>query len=146
MSAFAITDRIQSEIKKNIYDLIIVNFANADMVGHTGNLTATVKACEAVDICLGNLKKTILDAGGCLIITADHGNAEEMINLSTGGVDTEHNANPVPFIIITPGEHKSEILPQGILADIAPTILYLLQISLPFSMSGRNLLISSPHP
>lgn len=140
MSAYQTTEQLVTKIQSGTYDFIIINYANADMVGHTGNIPATIKACEAVDTCIGNLFAAIDAAGGVLVITADHGNAEEMINLSTGASDTEHNANPVPLIIAGKDYHKNIQLPQGILADVAPTLLTLLQIPLPISMSGRNLL------
>jgi 2,3-bisphosphoglycerate-independent phosphoglycerate mutase len=144
MSAVEITSRTLEEVKKNTYDLIIMNYANADMVGHSGNIPATVKGCEVVDQCLGQLAKGITEAGGVLLITADHGNAEEMLNLATGATDTEHNANPVPFIVIGTEFKNGLQAPQGILADVAPTLLSLLQIPLPMSMTGRNL-ISFPN-
>jgi len=140
MSALEVTSQLVNEIHTGLYDVIIVNYANPDMVGHSGNLQATVKACEVVDECLGQLASQVEAVGGVLIITADHGNAEEMINRSTGEVDTEHNANPVPFIIIGREFSKAAQLTQGILADIAPTILWLLGIRPPTVMTGRNLL------
>lgn len=140
MAVNEITDRLVSEINKQTYDVIIVNFANSDMVGHTGNLAACIKACEAVDLCLGQISEAILHTGGVLLITADHGNAEEMINVSTGAVDTEHNANPVPFLIVGNDYHQAKTIPQGILADVAPTLLSILKIPAPLDMSGRYLL------
>jgi len=141
MSAYQITDELVKKIKANIYDFIVVNFANPDMVGHTGVLQAGIKACEVVDECLGKVVRTILAMGGSAIITADHGNVEEMINLTTGGVDTEHSTNPVPFIIIDKRFNQSgQILPKGILADVAPTILGIMGIEKPELMTGRNLL------
>lgn len=140
MSAVELTNALIEKIRSRIYDFIVVNYANADMVGHTGNFKAAIKACETLDKCIGNLSQTILASGGVLLITADHGNAEEMINRTTGEVDTEHNANPVPFIII--GEHfrTASQLPQGILADVSPTILSIFNISSTTNMTGRNLL------
>lgn len=143
MSASEITSRLITEIDRNIYDFIVINYANADMVAHTGNISATVKACETIDSCLKLLVAKILSADGVILITADHGNAEEMINLSTNEKDTEHNANPVPFIVSGNDFHSSIQLPQGILADIAPTALSLLNIPQPFTMTGRNLLTPS---
>ena len=93
MSAVVMTDKLIEKIKSDSYDLIIVNYANADMVGHTGNIKSTIVGCETVDTCIGRLSETLLAVGGVLIITADHGNAEEMINRVTGEIDTEHNAN-----------------------------------------------------
>jgi len=118
-----------------------VNFANPDMVGHTGNIGAAVKACETVDECVGKLANYALAYGGAILITADHGNVEEMINPHTGQIDTEHNANPVPFIAVYKEfAGRPQILSSGILADIAPTILALLAINPPTQMTGRNLL------
>ena len=140
MSAVEVTQIAISKIQSETYDMIIINFANPDMVGHTGNLKATIKSCEVVDSCIGDLSRAILAVGGVLIITADHGNAEEMINPSTHGTDTEHNANPVPFILVGNDFRTATQISQGILADVAPTILSLLKIPAPSSMTGRNLL------
>jgi len=140
MSAHGITEQVIDQIKTGQYDLIVINYANADMVGHTGNLEAAIKACEAVEECLKDLVVAVLEAGGVMLITADHGNAEEMINLSTNSPDTEHNANPVPLIVVGSEFKNGQQIQQGILADVAPTILSLLQIPLPIDMNGRNLL------
>ena len=140
MSAVVMTDKLIEKIKSDSYDLIIVNYANADMVGHTGNIQATVVGCEIVDSCIGRLSETLLAVGGVLIITSDHGNAEEMINRVTGEIDTEHNANPVPFIVVGEEFRLATQLPQGILADVAPTILSILRVNSPSDMIGRNLL------
>ena len=140
MSAVELTDQLENKIKSGSYDLIIINYANADMVGHTGNIDATIIGCETIDACIGRLSQTVLAVGGVLLITADHGNAEEMINRVTGEVDTEHNANPVPLIIVGNDFRLATQLPQGILADVAPTILALLHINEPADMIGRNLL------
>jgi 2,3-bisphosphoglycerate-independent phosphoglycerate mutase len=142
MSARELTDRALSEIRSGSYDFLVMNYANADMVGHTGNLKATIQACEVVDACLNDLTNTVVGAGGVVFITADHGNAEEMINQSTGQVDTEHNANPVPIIVCGNQFRTASQVPQGILADVAPTILTVLGIPIPITMTGRNLLSS----
>lgn len=137
MSAFLITDEVGKAILSRKYDIIILNYANLDMVGHTGVFNATVKAAEAIDQCIGRVSSTIHDAGGILIVTADHGNAEKMLD-EDGGIHTAHTSNPVPFIIC-----KNDIaLRDGILADIAPTILELLGIEKPEEMTGRSLIIS----
>jgi 2,3-bisphosphoglycerate-independent phosphoglycerate mutase len=121
--------------------LIVLNYANPDMVAHTGSIGAAVKACEVVDECLGSLVNFVLAYGGLMLITADHGNAEEMINAASGEIDTEHNGNPVPFIAISKDfVGRSQALTSGILADVAPTILSVLGIPIPSSMTGRNLL------
>jgi 2,3-bisphosphoglycerate-independent phosphoglycerate mutase len=144
MSAMEITDKLLERLKNdNQYSFILLNFANADMVGHTGNIGPTVSSCETVDYCLGKIVNYVLAFGGHLIITADHGNAEEMINLRTGQIDTEHSTNAVPFIAVSK-EYlgKSQMIQSGILADIAPTVLGILKIAVPSTMTGRNLLES----
>ncbi len=153
MSAYALTDRVVKEVKAGTYDLIVLNFANGDMVGHTGNLPATVKACEAVDECVGNIVSATLEAGGVVFVTADHGNAEEVKNLQTGDMDKEHSTNPVPFYVIgaqfegqaspsgeVPGGDLSLMPPVGMLADVAPTILSVLGIPQPEEMTGTPLI------
>jgi 2,3-bisphosphoglycerate-independent phosphoglycerate mutase len=142
MSAYEITDLVCSRIKQNLYDVYIVNFANADMVAHTGSLKATVRAIEILDGCLEKITNLATSRSGLVVITADHGNAEKMIDAESGGPDTEHNDSPVPFIVIgdTFKTRRSLKLPVGILADVAPTVLSLLGISIPGSMRGRNLL------
>jgi 2,3-bisphosphoglycerate-independent phosphoglycerate mutase len=153
MSAFVVTDLILKEIAEDKYDFILVNFANPDMVAHTGNLSATIKAIEHLDGCLGRIVKVILDKGGVAIITADHGNAESMINLQTGQIIKEHTANPVPLIVVgqqyqginigwqdSPSHDLSLVQPQGILSDVAPTILKIMNIDKPKDMTGRSLI------
>jgi len=143
MSARLLTDELIKQISdpSNNYSFILLNFANADMVGHTGSIGAAVKACEVLDECLGKISNTTLALGGALLITADHGNAEQMINNQTGTIKTEHTTNPVPFIAISRNWlGKPVTLQSGILADVAPTILNLLKIEVPTSMTGRNLL------
>ena len=142
MSANEITDYVISKLEQNIYDVIIVNFANADMVAHTGSLEATIKAIEVLDSQLESITETVLSLKGVVLICADHGNAETMIDVRTGGPDTEHSQNPVPFFVISDKfKTRQDLrLPQGILADIAPTVLSILGITVPDSMTGRNLL------
>jgi 2,3-bisphosphoglycerate-independent phosphoglycerate mutase len=141
MSAFEVTDEVLKRIKTGMYDFIIINYANPDMVGHTGILEAGIKACEVVDECLKKVVETIINLGGTAIITADHGNVEEMINLATGEVDTEHSTNLVPFIVVDRRfSSGGQVLPKGILADVAPTVLALMGIRKPELMSGKNLL------
>jgi 2,3-bisphosphoglycerate-independent phosphoglycerate mutase len=139
MSAIETTNVLISQIQSGKYDFIVINYANPDMVAHTGNIPSAIKACECVDDCVGRITKVILSAGGVLLITADHGNAEEMLNMSTGASDTEHNANPVPFIIVGNDFHTSKQITQGILSDVAPTILSLMNIPIPMNITGRNL-------
>lgn len=143
MSAYEVNAELIKRIKTNMYDFILVNYANPDMVGHTGVLQAGIKACEVVDGCVGQIVKTVDNLGGASIVTADHGNVEEMINLQTGEVDTEHSTNPVPFIIVSKAlNSRGRVLPRGILADVAPTILGIMEIEKPHLMTGRNLLQS----
>lgn len=144
MSAKEITEIMIQQIRKNIFDVVICNFANADMVAHTGNLKASIKACEVLDECVGKIVSEVNLHGGIVMITADHGNCEELINTKTGEVDTEHSINPVPLIII--GQKylgAATMLPSGILADVAPTLLKLMGISKPENMHGRALMDST---
>lgn len=145
MSAIELTDSVLNKLKTNQdYSFILVNFANADMVGHTGNIGSAVKACQIVDECVARLANFCLAYDGALVVTADHGNCEEMIDSQSGQIETEHSSNPVPLIIITKDfMGKSEMLPAGILADVAPTLLGLLGLAIPTQMTGRNLLNSS---
>ncbi len=150
MSAYQIADKIIEEINREEYDFILANFANSDMVGHTGNLEAATKAIEAVDECLGNIIKTVLAKKGAAIITADHGNAENMLDLITGEIIKDHstNTNPVPFILIGEewGKTKEEkidlesITQSGVLADIAPTVLKIMGLEEPKEMTGVSLI------
>ncbi|OGM20197.1 phosphoglycerate mutase (2,3-diphosphoglycerate-independent) [Candidatus Woesebacteria bacterium RIFCSPHIGHO2_01_FULL_38_9] len=141
MSAYEITDVLLKKLATLDYQLVVVNYPNPDMVGHTGNIGATVKAVEIVDECVGKLANFILAYEGVLLITSDHGNAEELINANTGEIDTEHSTNRVPFYAISHAFlGKAQKLRSGILADIAPTIISLLNLPIPSSMTGRNLL------
>ncbi len=142
MSAYGVTEELLRRIKTGFYDFIIVNYANPDMVGHTGVLEAGIKACEVVDDCVGRVVKTVNNLGGVSLVTADHGNVEEMIDLKTGEVDTKHSTNPVPFIVISKHfNYGGRKLPKGILADIASTILAIMDIEKPGLMTGKNLLV-----
>ncbi len=136
MSAGDITKVITSNIEYNVYDFIAVNYANADMVGHTGNLKATVAAIEFLDKCLKQVIEGILGSGGTAIITADHGNADEMIDLKTGKELTMHSKNPVPFIIVKDGLNKGncELKSNGVLGNVTPTLLDVLDIKKPKEM------------
>ncbi|MCX6704136.1 MAG: 2,3-bisphosphoglycerate-independent phosphoglycerate mutase [Candidatus Woesebacteria bacterium] len=144
MCAREVTEKVLLKLKESAdYKFVLINFANPDMVGHTGNIGAAVKACQVVDECLGKLSDWVFAYGGNMIVTADHGNCEEMINNETGAIDTEHSRNPVPFIAISQKlVGKPVTLTAGILADIAPTVLKLLNIDIPSSMTGHNLLDS----
>ncbi len=136
MSAPQITEQLLANLAN--YDLIVVNYANLDMVGHTGDMAATVRAVETVDSCVGRLAQAMQQIGGALVLTADHGNAEQMLNPATGEPHTAHTGNPVPFLVMAPGVRA--LHSQGILADIAPTILQLMQLAQPTVMTGRSLL------
>ena len=138
MSASGIANTVVHAIEKGDFDAIIMNFANADMVGHSGKLEPTVKACEAVDESLGRIFQALRPRGGAWIVTADHGNAETMIDPVTGGPHTYHTTNPVPFILAT-DEAKLELQSGGSLRDIAPTILGVLGLDEPREMTGRDL-------
>lgn len=141
MSAREIAKEIVSRLKSNLYDVVISNICNGDMVGHTGNFDAAVRACEIVDEVVGQIVEYVLLVNGMVFITADHGNVEEMINNSTGEADTEHSIYPVPFFVI--GKQfagKPTMMPSGILADVAPTILKQMGIPKPPKMSGRALI------
>lgn len=139
MSAFEITKVVLSKIKERIYDFILINYANPDMVGHTGNIPAAVKAVETVDTCVGEVIKNVLPLGGVVIVTADHGNCETMINFQTGEPDTNHTTNRVPFIFVSERPQRRE-LAIGILADIVPTLLSIMGIEKHASITGRDLL------
>jgi len=140
MSAYQVTEELSRRLKAQFYDFVIINFANPDMVGHTGVIPAGIKACEVVDECLGKIVEIVNNLDGVTIITADHGNVEEMIDPLTGEVDTEHSSNPVPFIVVGNQFRQVNLLPQGILADVSPTILAMMKIEKPDLMTGRNLL------
>lgn len=136
MSAKTVTQSLLAELDKDKFDVIILNFANPDMVGHTGVLDAAIKAMEKVDECAGRIVDKVLALDGCVCITADHGNLEKMAE-ADGEPNTAHTTNPVPFILVSKEEHQ---LHEGILADIAPTMLELLQIAQPAAMTGKSLL------
>lgn len=148
MSASLITEKILASIEEEKYDFILVNYANADMVGHTGNEKACVTAVQTVDKNLSQLIPAVLKKGGCLLITADHGNVEDIKNYHTGQINTEHSSNPVPLWFICPDNHREkkseEIVRQqsevgGLLSDLAPTILEILNIPKEEDMNGESL-------
>ncbi|MCK5490884.1 MAG: 2,3-bisphosphoglycerate-independent phosphoglycerate mutase [Candidatus Pacebacteria bacterium] len=147
MSADMVTDQLLKELTRDKFNFILVNYANADMVGHTGNVKATISAIEFIDKCLGKLYKEAMHNNDTIIITGDHGNAEEIFNVQTGEKITEHSSNPVPFILINNDtrykEEKINYSDQGIggmLSDIAPTILELFELQKPQEMTGRSLI------
>jgi 2,3-bisphosphoglycerate-independent phosphoglycerate mutase len=139
MSAYEVTDAVVKEIKEQKYDLIILNFANPDMVGHTGIVEAAVKAVEAVDECVGKVVDAVLGVDGSMIITADHGNVEEMIDPETGGPQTAHTTNEVPLIVL--GEGNVKLREGGKLADIAPTLLGMMELPVPEEMTGESIIL-----
>lgn len=141
MSSYEVANELVSRLKKDTADVVICNICNGDMVGHTGNFEASVKACEIVDTVVGQIVTQVLLMNGIVLITADHGNVEEMINTNSGEIDTEHSAYPVPLMVIAKQfANKPIMLPSGILADIAPTMLHLMGIEKPGSMTGRALI------
>ncbi len=137
MSAPELTDKVVAAIGSGKYDLIVLNYANPDMVGHTGSLPAAIKAVEAVDAGLGRIAEAIAERHGALLITADHGNCELMRDPATGGPHTSHTTNPVP-VLLTGG--PATALHDGRLADIAPTLLALMGLPQPSEMTGASLL------
>ena len=139
MSATGITDKVVQAIERGGFDLIVMNYANADMVGHSGKMEPTVRACEAVDAGLGQIYQALKRAGGAWIITADHGNAESIIDPITKGPHTYHTTNPVPFIVMT--EEAVMLRPTGALKDVSPTILGMLELKQPKQMAGEDLRI-----
>jgi 2,3-bisphosphoglycerate-independent phosphoglycerate mutase len=138
MSAPALTDSLCAAIEKNAHDFVLCNFANADMVGHSGSIPATVKAVETVDACLARILKSAEKSGMRLLITADHGNAEQMIDPATGGPHTAHTTSPVPFVVVD-GNREHSLRIGGALCDVAPTILSMLGVEQPAEMTGENL-------
>ncbi len=145
MSAYGVRDSVLEAIASGTYDFILVNFANPDMVGHTGVLPAVIRACEVVDACAGQIVDAVVAAGGVALVMADHGNAELMIDPATGGPHTAHTTNPVPLLVIAApglGLGKGEITlrADGRLADLAPTVLDLLGVAQPAAMTGSSLI------
>ncbi|KKT92128.1 MAG: 2,3-bisphosphoglycerate-independent phosphoglycerate mutase [Parcubacteria group bacterium GW2011_GWF2_45_11] len=151
MSATAVAERVIKEINSDKFDFIVINFANPDMVAHTGNLKATVKAVEILDNLAGQIVNTVLAQKGVVLITADHGNAEELYDLQTGIIVKEHSKNGVPLYIIgeefrgkitkgAAGKDLHQMTASGILADVAPTILKIMGLQRPEDMTGRSLI------
>ncbi len=136
-----ITDRVVTAVRTEGFTFVVANYANLDMVAHTGNLAASIQALEATDACLAKLERAVLDVNGILIVTADHGNIEELQNISTGEVDTEHSTNPVPFYVISAQHPKLHFRDGGQLGDVAPTLLKLLDHPIPPEMTGRSLIV-----
>jgi len=139
MAAAGIADAVVKAVEDGAFDVIIVNFANADMVVHSGKIEPTVKAVEVVDACLGRIEAAIRAKGGAMLITADHGNAELMIDPATGGPHTAHTTNPVPFILVAENSQQWSLTPNGSLRDISPTVLGILGFDQPRDMTGHDL-------
>jgi 2,3-bisphosphoglycerate-independent phosphoglycerate mutase len=138
MSAAEVTDRIVEAIEQQRFDVIIVNYANGDMVGHTGVFAAAVKAVETLDTCVGRITAALDKVGGEALITADHGNVEQMEDASTGQAHTAHTCEPVPFIYV--GKRAMTLREGGVLADVAPTMLKLLGLPQPSEMTGKSII------
>ena len=139
MSAYEVTEELLNRLDQDKYDMVILNFANPDMVGHTGVVEAAIKAVESVDECLGKIANKVLEMDGDLFITADHGNSETMIDFSTGNPYTAHTTNPVPFLWVS-NNTEGKGLNEGKLADIAPTILDRMGLEVPAEMTGKTLI------
>ena len=142
MSAYLVTDKVLEEINADKFDVIILNFANCDMVGHTGDLNSAVKAVKTVEECVDKITKVIISKGGSVLITADHGNADKMFEDESGNKPfTAHTTNPVPFILVSNKYKESKLRNDGILADIAPTLLEVLGVDVPKEMTGKSLIV-----
>ena len=140
MSAYGVLDKLVDAIHSKKYDVIVINFANPDMVGHTGVLPAAIKAVEVVDDCVGKALEAIKEENGVLFICADHGNCEQMVNYETGAPHTAHTTNPVPFILANYDE-DIELREGGVLADIVPTLIDVMGMEQPKEMTGKSLII-----
>jgi 2,3-bisphosphoglycerate-independent phosphoglycerate mutase len=140
MEAFNVTDEILKKLEDNVYDLIVVNYANGDMVGHTGDFEAARKAIEVVDECVGKVVDRLLELDGQVLITADHGNSEEMVDAETGMTKTSHTLNPVECIYVANDAPGKEMIERGKLSDIAPTVLSLLGVDVPEEMTAEVLI------
>lgn len=138
MSAAGVMEAVVKAVNDSVFDVIIVNFANADMVGHSGKLEPTIKAVETVDGCLAEIEKTVRARGGAMIVTADHGNAELMVDPASGGPHTAHTTNPVPLILMAE-KAPLRLRPGGALADVAPTLLGVMGVAAPAEMTGHDL-------
>ena len=140
MSAPEVCDKLVDAIKSDKYDAIIINFANPDMVGHTGIMEAAIKAVETVDNCVKRAVDALLEVDGQMFICADHGNAEQLIDYETGGSYTAHTTNPVPFILVN-YDPAYTLKENGCLADIIPTMIEMMGMEQPAEMTGKSLLI-----
>lgn len=140
MSAYEVTQAIEADLAAGGHDVYIINFANPDMVGHTGIMEAAVTAVETVDTCLCRVVEAVLQAGGRLLVTADHGNSEQLLTADGSGPHTAHTTNPVPVVLVDPQRQQAQLHSSGRLADVAPTLLHLLQLSQPTAMTGQSLI------
>ncbi len=138
MSAYEVTDKVLEELSTGEYDVMILNYANCDMVGHTGIIPAAVKAVHTVDECVKKVTDKILSMGGSALLTADHGNADKLLE-SDGSPFTAHTTNPVPVVLVS-DEYKDCKLRDGVLADLAPTLLDVMDLPIPAEMTGKSLL------
>ena len=145
MSAWALTNSVVLQLRRNLYDVFVINYANVDMVGHTGNMKAEIRAVEFVDLCLGRIAKDVLARDGMLFICADHGNGEQMVNPRTGEQDTEHTTDPVPFIFANnrPEFQNIKFRADGALANIAPTMLQIMNIPFDQTKKEKSLIITN---
>jgi 2,3-bisphosphoglycerate-independent phosphoglycerate mutase len=141
MSAYLVTEEVEKRIQSGAYRFILLNYANPDMVGHTGILPAAIQAIEVVDSCVGRVVSAMRRSGGIIMITADHGNAEQMVDYETGQPHTAHTTNPVPFLLIKDQSPAPFRLGEGILADFAPTLLQIWGLEKPTEMEGESLLV-----
>ena len=139
MSAAGIADAVIKAVGDPAFDLVVVNFANADMVAHSGKLEPTIRGVETIDSCLGRIYQTLRQQGGSMLITADHGNAEMMVDPGSGGPHTSHTTNPVPVILVSEDAGKYRLRPDGSLRDISPTLLGMLGLTQPGLMTGGDL-------
>jgi 2,3-bisphosphoglycerate-independent phosphoglycerate mutase len=137
MSAPQLTEDTLRRLREGADDFVLINYANPDMVGHTGDLAAAIRACETVDEGLGRLMEAVGERGGATLVLADHGNAEQMLD-ANGGPHTAHTTNPVPFVVVGAGELR--LREGGVLGDVAPTVLELLGVPQPPEMTGRSLI------
>ena len=141
MDAYTVTEEILKRLDDNPYDFIAVNYANGDMVGHTGVMDAAVKAIEVVDDCVGRIVKRLLELKAEILITSDHGNSEQMVDYETGLPKTSHTLFPVDLIYISPNAVGKELRPRGKLSDVAPTVLHLLGLPIPKEMTADDLIL-----
>jgi 2,3-bisphosphoglycerate-independent phosphoglycerate mutase len=141
MEAYNVTDELLKRLEDNPYTFVAVNYANGDMVGHTGVFEAARKAIEIVDECVGKVVERCLELNAHILITADHGNAEQMLDAETGMTKTSHSLSPVELIYVAQDAAEKALQPRGKLSDIAPTVLHLLGLAVPAEMTADNLLI-----